>query len=330
MSLPKLDGGVIINGDVVTGNVVYEDALAHLVVGVSDLAAALQLWVETFGFEILNRRDGPDQGLGRLWNLDPERIRAQALVGTPGFRQGRLHLVEFADPLPPVRAGAKPTDLVPKNIDIVCDEINLRHEQLSQAGHRFRSGPARYEAEEDGELLEIFELLMFAHDEVNVAILQLVGRPFPFTPRGFSGVTSLVHVVPDAEAETRFFQEVLGFPLHFIHKLDGPHIERMIGLPPGGAVEMRMLGSPKQHAGRIEMAKYHGINGQNRYPLAKPPALGTLHAVLLTSGVGQVTQRANAAGVPVTEHGTVETIFAHGPAITLHTPAGLRLDIHEV
>ncbi len=319
MSLPKLDG-----------DVVYEDALAILVVGVRELAAALQLWVETFGFEILNRREGPDHGLAHLWDLQPERIRAQALIGTPGFRHGRLHLVEFADPLPPVRAGAKPTDLVPKNIDIVCDDISARYAQLSQAGHRFRAGPARYEAEEHGELLEIFELLMFGHDEVNVAILQLVGRSFPFTQRGFAGFTSLVHVVPDAEAETQFFQEVLGFPLHFIHKLDGPDIERMIGLPPGGAVEMRMLGSPHQHAGRVELAKYHGLDGHNRYPLAKPPALGILHAVLLTSSVENVVQRANAAGVPVTEHGAVETIYAQGPALTLHTPAGLRLDIHEV
>ncbi len=319
MSLPMLDGGVV-----------YADALAHLVVGVSDLAAALQLWVETFGFEILHRREGPDHGLARLWALQPERIRAQVLIGTPGLRHGRLHMVEFADPLPPVRAGAKPTDLVPKNIDIVCDEIKARYAQLSQAGQRFRSGPARYEAEEDGETLEIFELLMFAHDEVNVAILQLVGRSFPFTPQGFAGFTSLVHVVPDAEAETQFFQDVLGFPLHFIHKLDGPNIERMIGLPPGGAVEMRMLGSLHQHAGRIEMAKYHGIDGNNLYPQAKPPALGTLHAVLLTPSVDNVARRAKASGVLVTEHGVVDTIYAHGAALTLHTPAGLRLDIHEV
>ena len=318
MSLPKLGASVV-----------CDDALAHLVIGVRDLAAALQLWGETFGFEVLARRTGPDHGLARLWALEPERIRDQVLIGTPGFTHGRLHLVEFADPQPPVRAGAKPTDLVPKNIDIVCDEIKTRYEQLSQAGHRFRSGPARYEAEEGGELLEVFELLMFAHDEVNVAILQLVGRPFPFTPQGFSGFTSLVHVVPDAEAETEFFQDVLGFPLHFIHKLAGPQIERMIGLPPGGAVEMRMLGSPRQHAGRIEMAKYHGIDGNNRYPLAKPPALGTLHAVLLSPSLDEVRRRAQAAGAPVIEHGTVETIYANGPVITLHTPAGLRLDIHE-
>ncbi|MBI1761448.1 MAG: hypothetical protein HYR56_08445 [Acidobacteria bacterium] len=319
MSLPTLGGGII-----------YEDALAHLVVGVRDLNVALELWVETFGFELLQRRDGPDHGLAQLWELEPERIRAQVLLGTPGFTTGRLHLVEFAEPLPPVRAGAQPTDLVPKNIDLVCDEIKLRYAELSQAGCRFRSTPARYEAEEDGATLEIFELLMFAHDEVNIAILQLVGRPFPFTPRGFAGFTSLVHVVPDAETETRFFQDVLGFPLHFVHKLDGPHIERMIGLPPGGAVEMRMLGSPRQHAGRIEMAKYHGIDGANLYPLAKPPALGTLHAVLFSPALDEVRQRAQAAGVPVTEHGVVDTLYAHGAALTLHTPAGLRLDIHEI
>lgn len=310
--------------------VIQDDALSHLVIGVNDLVAALHLWSETFGFTLMQRRDGPDAGLARLWNLEPERIRAQAMLGTPGFSTGRLLLVEFANPLPPVRAGAKPTDLVPKNIDLVCDDIQARYQELLQAGQRFRSAPARYEVELNGELLEIFEMLMFAQDDVNVAILQLVGQPYPFTPQGFAGCTSLVHVVPDAEAETQFFEQVLGFPLHFIHKLDGPEIERMLGLPPGGAVEMRMLGSLSQAAGRIEMAKYHGLEGLNRYPLAKPPALGTLHAVLLAPSVAEVAERAAAAGVPVIEHGPISTLFAQGPVITLYTPAGLRLDIHEI
>ena len=309
---------------------VYGDAIAHLAVGVRDLAHALQLWVNTFGFEIIAQREGPDHELARLWALAPERIRAQALVGTPGFSVGRLHLVEFADPLPPVREGAQPTDLVPKNIDLVCDDIQLRYAQMTQAGHRFRAQPSRYTAEEYGETLEIFESLLFAHDYVNVAVLQLVGRAFPFTPQGFAGFTSFVPVVPDAEAETLFYQEVLGVPLNFIHKLGGPEIERMIGLPPGGAVEMRMLGSTAPHAGRVEMAQYHGIEGYNRYPLAKPPALGTLHAVMFAPALAEVRQRAAAADAPVIEHGVVKTIFAQGEVITLHTPAGLRLDIHEV
>ena len=309
--------------------VVSRNAIAHLVVGVRALPAALQLWVETLGFTILAQREGPDAGLARLWDLQPERIRAQALLGTPGLAAGRLHLVEFADPLPPVRQDAQPTDLVPKNIDLVCDDIQLRFAQLTQAGYRFRSQPARYEAEEGGEVLEIFEALMPAHDNVNVVILQLVGRQFPFTPQGFAGVSSFVPVVPDAEAETRFYQEVLGLPLNFIHRLDGQHIERMIGLPPGGAVEMRMLGSLESHAGRIEMAQYHGITGFNRYPLAKPPALGTLHAVFFAPSLAVIKRRAVQTQVEVIEHGEIETIFGRGPVITLFTPAGLRLDIHE-
>lgn len=308
---------------------VTHNSIAHLVVGVRDLNAALQLWGQTLGLTIIAERHGPDVGLAQLWQLTPERIRAQALLGTPGLPAGRLHLVEFADPLPPVRQDAKPTDLVPKNIDIVCDDIQVRFAELTRAGYRFRSTPARYEAEEGGAVLEIFEALMPAHDNVNVVLLQLVGREFPFTPQGFAGVSSFVPVVPDAEAETQFYQEVLGLPLNFIHRLAGPNIERMIGLPPGGAVEMRMLGSLDCHAGRIEMAQYHGLTGFNRYPLAKPPALGTLHAVFFAPAVEAIKQRAERAGLAVHEHGAVETLFSNGPALTLHTPAGLRLDIHE-
>jgi catechol 2,3-dioxygenase-like lactoylglutathione lyase family enzyme len=308
---------------------VAHNALAQLVVGVRDLAQALPLWVDTFGFAIVAQRTGPDAGLAALWDLDPARITAQALLGTPGWHVGRLHLVEFADPLPPVRAGAAPIDLVPKNIDLVCDDITRRFAELTRAGYQFRSTPVRYEAEEDGETLEVFEALLPAHDGLNVVILQLVGRSFPFTPQGFAGFSSFVPVVADAAAETQFYQEVLGLPLNFIHRLDGPHIERMIGLPPGGAVEMRMLGSRTLHAGRLEMASYHGVRGENRYPQAKPPALGTLHAVLLTDSLAAIARRAELANVPVRRHGVIETLFAAGPVLTVYTPAGMRLDIHE-
>ena len=308
---------------------VSRNAIAHLVIGVRALATALTLWAETFGLETVSQRLGPDAGLAALWDLDPARITAQALLGTPGWEVGRLHLVEFADPLPPVRADAKPIDLVPKNIDFVCDDMQRRYAELSQAGYQFRSTPARYEAEEHGERLEIFEALMPAHDAVNAVILQLVGRRFPFTPQGYAGFTSFVPVVPDAEAETKFYQDVLGLPLNFIHRLDGPHIERMIGLPPGGAVEMRMLGSLDVHAGRIELACYHGVRGENRYPLAQPPALGTLHAVFFSQALPEIARRAAHAGVPVQRHEYIETIFSAGPVLTLYTPAGLRLEIHQ-
>jgi catechol 2,3-dioxygenase-like lactoylglutathione lyase family enzyme len=310
--------------------VVLHNAIAHLVIGVRDLAAALTLWVQTFGLEIRARRDGPDPGLARLWDLDAGRISAQALLGTPGWEVGCLHLIEFANPAPPVRQGAQPIDLVPKNIDLVCDDLQRRYAELTRAGHQFRSAPARYEAEEQGELLEIFEALLPVHDAINAVLLQLVGRRFPFTSRGFAGFSSFVPVVPDAEAETRFYQEVLGLPLHFIHRLAGPHIERMIGLPPGGAVEMRMLGAAEIHAGRIELACYHGARGENRYPLAKPPALGTLHAVFFSTALDEIARRAEVAGAPMRRHPRIETIFGAGPVLTLHTPAGLRLDIHQI
>lgn len=309
---------------------VSHNAIAHLVIGVRDLTQALTLWVQTLGFEIVVQRSGPDAELAALWDLAPARITAQALLGTPGWEVGRLHLVEFAEPLPPVRAGAKPIDLVPKNIDLVCDGMQRRYAELTEAGYQFRSTPARYEAEEHGEVLEIFEALMSAHDNVNAVVLELVGRRFPFTPQGYAGFTSFVPVVPDAEMETQFYQDVLGLPLHFVHRLDGPHIERMIGLPPGGAVEMRMLGSLEVHAGRLEMACYHGVRGEDRYPLAKPPALGTLHAVFFSKALAEIARRAELAGLPLQWHEHIETIFSAGPVLTLHTPAGLRLDIHQI
>lgn len=311
-------------------SLIHDNALAHLVVGVRDLKAALALWVETFGFELVERRNGADAELARIWGLQPEGVTAQALVGTPGVKTGRLLFAQFADPLPPVRRDARPTDLNPKNIDIVCRDLPQRYEELLKLGHKFRSPYVRYQVTDvPGEPLDVFEAQMFAHDDVNVVIIEILKRAYTFSPKHYGGMTNFVPTVPDADAEQRFYQNVLALPFHSKHELKGAAIEQMIGLPKGGCLDIRMMGTDDNYYGRVEMVDYKGAAGFNRYPLARPPALGILHAAFFTRSVAEVRRRAQAARVAVIEHGTVETMFGAGAAISVHTPAGLRLEIHK-
>jgi len=299
--------------------------IAHVTVGVANLDAELELWVGTFGLSVVERRAGPDAELGRIWGLPADQISAQALVETPGVGCGRLHFVEFTNPAPPVRRGAGTTDLGPKNLDVAVSDLPRRYEELGEAGHTFRSKWVQY----DFEGIDVREVQMPGPDETNIVFVELVGIAYPFTPQGFAGMASFVTVIPNPEAEVRFYRELLGMPLAHQVDLAGPEIEKMVGLPPGTALDVRVLGPHESPFGRVELVHYRGAEGTNRYPLARPPAVGTLHASFVVPSIEAFRARARELGVELVDHGRIETIFGVGPAVTVHTPAGLRLDVLE-
>ena len=97
---------------------VEQDAIAAAVVGVASLPVALDLWVGTFGFEVVAlavEQDGIlfHTVLESFWHLPRGSITAQAVVGTRGISTGRVWLVEFAEPAEAVRYGAATIDLCP-------------------------------------------------------------------------------------------------------------------------------------------------------------------------------------------------------------------------
>jgi catechol 2,3-dioxygenase-like lactoylglutathione lyase family enzyme len=286
---------------------------------------ALGLWARTFGFEPLGRRDGPDVALSRLWGLAEDAVVRQALVGTPGVGAGRLHLVEFAHPGPPVRLGAKPVDLCPKNLDVMAKDLPRRHDELISAGHRFRSRWVEYPFER----LRVREVQMPSHDETNVVFVELLGVEAPWTAAGYAGISSFVTVVPDPDAEERFYTSLLGLlPLHK-HVLRGREVEAMVGLPPGAGLDVRVLGSPDEAFGRVELVHYQGVAGADLYPRARPPARGALHSSFDVRSLAPVRERAVAMGLAVDERGSPGTLDGSGPAVAITTPAGLRVFVRE-
>ena len=118
------------------------DAISHITVGTADLAPVRALWIDRFGLEVVAERAGLDESVARLWNIPADQVRRQVLLGTPGAQTGRLHFVQFAEPDPPVRAGAAPTDLGPKNLDANCTDLPGRHAEyrLSRPRQVFWAG----------------------------------------------------------------------------------------------------------------------------------------------------------------------------------------------
>ena len=301
-----------------------EQAFTHTTVGVADLDTALQLWRDTFGLEAVARRSGTDADLERLWNLPRGAIAGQALLFTPGVTTGGLHLVEFAEPGEPVRDAAEVFDLLPKSIDVYCSDLPERYEALQKAGYEFR---ARWTEMQGPGGMTFREVQMFAHDRINIALLEILGADYPFGPKGYAAVGPLVMAVADADEESAFYEQVLGLDFVLGDLISGPEIETMIGLPAGAGLDYRVLGDPDNPMGRIEVIEYQRTAGRNRYARTAPPALGTLHVNWATDSMQTLLDRLNTAGIDWQDHGPMSLLYGDGQVISFHSPAGMR---HEV
>lgn len=303
------------------------DAIAHVTVGVADLQPVFDLWIDRFGLEIVKQRTGPDSGLARLWDIPPESIAEQVLIRTPGAETGRLHFVQFNEPGPAVRQGAAATDLGPKNLDVNCIDMPARHAELEAAGYRFRAGINEIQFGD----IRAREVQMPGHDETNIVLVEILSAGFDleYSPAGYGAVTSFVVIVPDTRVEAAFYSTVFDLDELMHHRITGPGIEEAVGLPKGSVLDMRLMGREGKLFGCAELIAYEGFDGCDRFTLAKPPALGTLHCGFAVESVPETVQRARDAGIRVAEFDSIETIFGSGCIGVLHSPAGLRIELYQ-
>jgi catechol 2,3-dioxygenase-like lactoylglutathione lyase family enzyme len=247
---------------------------------VADLDEARRLWEGLFGFEVTFEREGPDERLADVFRIHPEEIVAQLGLRSPGAEHGMLHLVRFLRPGPPVRENAAAIDLCPKNLDVYVDDLPRRLETLRRAGCDFPQGDYSEVIAPNGTHFR--EIHMPAHDGLNIVFIQPMNEGatagLTFSDRGFAGVGALVTVVAECEADYRFYRDHLQLDLIAEHMLAGPEIERMIGLPGGAALDIRILGETGQPLGQMEVIEYRGTRGEDRYPRTRPPATGILAA----------------------------------------------------
>ncbi len=303
-------------------------AFAYVLISVTDMDQALDLWVSRFGMEVVVRRRGDDPGLSRLWGLAEGDILDQALLVTPGRRQGGIHLVRFRQPGPAVREGAAPTDLVPKSVDIAVYDIQSRFAELEAAGFKFRSKIGRFET--DG--IVVHEVHMNGPEFVNIVFLEMEGKPEHVSAKGYGVAPQVIATTPDNLGEKAFFEQVLGLDETSYHRFAGPEVERTIGLPPGGALDVRIFGDSDYDYGRLEIVQYEGVKSKDLYSRATPPARGFLSVTFFVKDIDGVLRRAaslqqsrgaGAMRAPPRDHGVIDTIFGQVRLATLISPAGL-------
>lgn len=292
-------------------------------VGVADLTEADALWCDTFGMTPIAEREPGDAALAALWKLPTSAIGRQRLLETPGQTEGRLHLVEFLDPAPPVREGANTFDLAPKNLDIYVDDLPAKEVALRAAGHHFRTEQHSEVVAPDGTRFR--ELHMPAHDAINVVLLEVVGSPRPVTPAGFGAIGPLILTVPDARAEQAFARDVLGLGKLSDHVLSGPEIEAMIGLPPGATLDVSIWGDANAPFGQLEIIEYGGTDGVNLYPRAQAPATGILQVRYHAEALRLIETRLS--DTEFERHADLDLIDGRGALLRFRSPAGLVVEV---
>jgi len=301
-------------------------AWTSVTVGVADLDAALELWVDVFGFTELNELDGEDEELATLWQILPADIKRQALIGLPGARFGQLHLVEFIEPGPAVREGAKPYDPSPFGLVVYAEDLPKRVKEMQAAGYTFQTAEPVDLAAGDGSLVR--EIRLRVHDEVTVVLREGPGQATPFNPRGFSGIAALAKVVDFAPTEGNFYAELMGLELLDEQTHEGLIIEQLMGQLSGSALDIGLWGVAGQPLGQIELIDFRGARGSDLYPVAVPTQLGILHVSYAVSDLAAFKQQLHAAGIHHNERDYRDVIFGSGHFIRFRTPAGMSVEAY--
>lgn len=295
-------------------------------IGTADMEGALDFWVGRLGFECVARAEGDDPGLREHWAVTDRNVARQAMVRSVGAKNGGMHLVEWDAAADSVRADAQVFDLCPKNLDIYVDDLPVRMAQLAGQGVVFRNEHYSEAVSPDG--VHFREIHLAGHDDINIVLLQVIGSDTPIPDSGFYGVGPLVCIVRDPAEEKRFIDTVLGLSLSHNNILEGPEIEKMIGLPTGCALEVSIWAEPGQALGELELVTYQGTDGADLYPRARPGARGVTHLNWQVDDIEALAAHLSAHGVGHSASTINGSLIQSRASLIFHSPAGLRLEAH--
>jgi len=296
-------------------------------VSVADLDEVLKLWHESFGLAIIEKMNGDDKDLTRLWGLSEGGIKQQAVLATPGVETGMIHFVEFEQPSAAFRENAGKFDLCPKNLDVYVKDMPERVEALRSAGYTFQQENYNEMTAPDGTVFR--EIHMSGHDAINIVLIEIMGMPLTFTEQGFAAMGPVVTVVNNVNTERDFYHDIIGLDLLNDNLLEGPVVENMLGLPAGGAMEISIWGEANNGFGRMQLVDYRGAVGTNLYPDAVPKQRGILQVCYETQNLAELTGRLDAADIAWTDAGELSVLQGEGQFIRFKSPVGFQIDAFQ-
>lgn len=296
----------------------------YITVGVSNLDAALSFWRDRIGMDALYSVEGDDADLSRVWRVDRDAVTRQVVLSASHEPYGFMHLVEFDEPLSPVRLNSAVYDSLPKSIDFFVDDIVTRSRALNAYGYRFRSKePQSFEVE--GEIIK--ELQMPGHDETNIVFIENPNVQRGFNSQGYVGVGMIITTIGDTPVEQTFFTELLGLSVVTSMDLAGPALEKATGLPSGTEWVIRIVGNRDSDIGQIEFVEYRGLDVENKYAQAVPGALGLTEVTYLRSDLQRVMYYLASNGYDFIVTSAINILGKCFDSVRTRSPAGMPIQI---
>lgn len=306
---------------------------SSVTVGVADLDQALEFWIGTMGYTQVAEAEGEDPELATLWRILPADIHRQALLqgiagSNPATGHGLLHLVQFLEPGPAVREGARVTDAGPQSLVVYARDLSAQVKRMQESGFTFNSAePVEVNLAEG---FQFSEIRLGIHDQLNLVLRELPGVEMTFNQRGFSGIMGLVNVVEFAQAERDFYHHVLGLGSLFERSIEGMALEHLTGLTTGAVLETSSWGIATDTAGQVELDDYRAVSpGNNLYPVAVPTQLGILHVTYGVTDLEALQQTLDAAGFRFNDREYREVLYGKGRFIRFRSPAGFNVEAFE-
>ena len=111
--------------------------------------------------------------------------------------------------------------------------------------------------------------------------------------------------------------------------LEGPEIERMVGLPPGAALDVSIWGNADNPFGQMEIIDYRGVEGADLYPRAMPRQRGILHVTYAAADLEELIRSLDGAGIAWTDKGAVASLSGAGRFTRFRSPAGFQIQVFQ-
>lgn len=250
------------------------------------------------------------------------KIRRQALLGSGNATVGRLHLVKFTGKTASIRADAETYDLCPKNLDIYAQDLSERVSELKQQDFVFRTETHAEVSTPNGT--QFREIHLPGRDDINIVLLEVIGKSMPFNQRKFYGVGPLIIIVPDVTAEKAFFA-MWGLSKLAENVLAGPEVEKMVGSPASVSLDISIWGDPDEPRAEIEIISYVGAAGRDLYPSTRPPARGVLEVHYQIENLDDLATHLANEKIEYERVPARVTLAGRSQSLRLTSPAGQRI-----
>jgi len=303
--------------------------------GVNDLAAQLELYVDQLGWEVVEEGVLPATEAAALWGEGIGDLPLTVL-NAAGAQHGRLVLIQVPEQEVPEHPLQADTGLVA--INMYTRDIEVSHATLAAAGQQWRTPPATWAVPLGEKLVSVTQGFLLAPEGTDIVFVE------PAQARGtaawdaepdrhYTELTSVVCHVPDFEAETAFWgPDGLGLQSWYDVSFTHPGLDEMALLPAGSVMRLSFLAGPTTARLEVTRLENRTLGTDRRDQQRTGRHLGHTGWLFKVKDLEETLFRAEQLGGTVCTRNQAgpSVLFGGKPVAFVDTPNGLPVTFVEI